>query len=391
MRQQVRQQRDLMRQQMRQQRESFRWQRRERESAENRPNWGQIRRLQAFETRRQRRAERDDDDDDDDSNGNSWRFARRRDRGDRDFWKFERRQEERAERDYWRFARRQHRFENRAGRLAEQFFYNTQPTYSYRAQPDVWFGDDYSDYNRYSRYTVYTPTYRSYDYVYNDYPINSPYVYDDDSYYDTNDGFDWKTLLFRSLISAFFANGNNVGYFSPTPQYGSFYDNNYYGYIPQYRYQPPYYTFGAAPNYAYYEPAAYYGYDQFVNYGVPVDYIAYDSLPYNDMVDIYSGGVTAELIQRALGTGYYQGLLEGQMARDLGWGDENYYDPYLYQQAIYDPYSSSIGDCRRYMSEGYELGYQDALAGRDDLDLGGLGGDIDLVSMLLGSVLSFRG
>jgi hypothetical protein len=96
------------------------------------------------------------------------------------------------------------------------------------------------------------------------------------------------------------------------------------------------------------------------------------------------------MIQRALGTGYYQGLLEGQQARRQGWGDQYYYDPYLYEQAIYDPYSTSIGNCRRYFSEGYELGYQDALSGRDQVDVAERG-DIDLVSLLLGSVLSLRG
>ena len=109
------------------------------------------------------------------------------------------------------------------------------------------------------------------------------------------------------------------------------------------------------------------------------------------MIALYSGTLEGEFIQRALGTGYYQGLLEGQLARDEGWGDEYYYDPYLYQQAMYDPYSSSIGDCRRYFSEGYEMGYRDALAGRDEFELADTGGGVDLVSLLLGSVLDFRG
>jgi hypothetical protein len=193
------------------------------------------------------------------------------------------------------------------------------------------------------------------------------------------------------VISVFFANTDNVGYVSSYPRYDLSYSDGYYGYVPRYRYHPPYYTFGYAPTYAYYEPAAYYGYDQYAYEGVSYDYIEYGSLPYDDMVAIYSGGLASELIQRALGVGYYQGLLEGRLARERGWGDDYYYDPYLYEQAMYDPYSSSIGDCRRYFSEGYEMGYQDAIAGRDEFELVERGGDIDLVSMLLGGVVSLRG
>jgi hypothetical protein len=265
--------------------------------------------------------------------------------------------------------------------------------YAYRHQPEVWFGDDYSDFDRYSRYTVYEPSYPAYDLGYGGYPANSPYSYSDDLFggYES-DGFDWKSLLFRSVISAFFSNSDNVGYLDPYPEYASSYDEDGpNGYIPQYSYQAPYYTFGSAPTYSYYEPASYYGYDQYADATIPAEYIPQESLPLSDMVDIYSGGFAGEFIQRALGTGYYQGLLEGQRAREEGWGDEYYNDPYLYEQALYDPYSSSMGNCRRYMSEGYEMGFQDALAGRDEFDLADTGGDIDLVSLLLGSVLSLRG
>jgi hypothetical protein len=196
-------------------------------------------------------------------------------------------------------------------------------------------------------------------------------------------------MLFRSVIAAFFGNSDNNGYYDPYPQY-SYYDTGY-GYEPLYSdyYQPTYYTFGYEPEYAYYEPAAYYGYDQYVGYGISQDSY-YGPLPYGDLQDIYSGGIEGELIQRALGVGYYQGLLEGQLARRRGWGDRYYCDPYAYEQAIYDPYSTSLGENRRYFSEGYELGYEDALRGNDEFDLA-QGGDIDLVSLLLGSALSLRG
>ena len=359
-----RNQRDIFQQQMRQNRQrDFRVERDQRQAyTEPRVNWGQIRRQQAFDAKQQR-----------------------------DILKAQRR----ADRDYWKSQSRQQRFDDR---VYDQPYYGgeyVQPQYSqpysYAPRRYIWFGDDYSDYDRYTNYTVYTPTYRSYDYVYSD-PFYAGYVYDDDYYYDYggDDGFDWKTLLFRSVISAFLANDDNVGYFDPYPQYSSVYDDGYYGYIPQYRYQPPYYTFGYAPTYAYYEPAAYYGYEQYAYEGVPYDYIAYGSLPYTDMEHLYSGSVAGELIQRALSTGYSQGYYEALAAREYGYAnDDTYYDPYLYDQTMYDPYSSSIGNCRRYFSEGYELGYADALNGRDEFDMAG-GGDIDLVSMLLTSVLDFR-
>ena len=365
-----------MMQQRRQQERSF---------AQPRQNWGQIRREQAFEAKRQRdalKAERRADKD-------YWKYAQRQQQyGQYDNYAY--RQPENYRGDYYQRDQYNRDQYNRDQYQGYQYRSDVQPYY-YTARPDVWFGDDYSDYDRYSRYTVYTPVYPSYDYGYNSYPVFGTYAYNDRYYYGDSDGFDWKSLLFRSLISAFFSNGDNVGYVDPYPQYASYVDNRYYGYIPEYRYQPPYYTFGYAPTYAYYEPAAYYGYDQYSNGGIPYDYIADGSLPYDDMVEIYSGGISAEIIQRALGTGYYQGILEGQAARQRGWGDRYYYDPYVYEQTIYDPYSSSMGDCRRYLSEGYEMGYQDALAGRDEFDLAREGGDIDLVSMLLGSVLSLRG
>ena len=77
------------------------------------------------------------------------------------------------------------------------------------------------------------------------------------------------------------------------------------------------------------------------------------------------------------------------MARRRGWDDEYYSDPYLYEQSMYDPYSSSIGDCRRYFSEGYEMGYSDGLRNEDEFYVAD-GGDVDLVSLLIGSAISMR-
>lgn len=307
------------------------------------------------------------------------------------------------QRDAWKYARKQRHFDERAFRRAERQYRRNARPYDYR-QRDAWaniYQPRYGDYRRYEptyrdhrSYAptyphYYRPEYRSYDYspIYSQYP---GYIYDDDdSGYYGYQRTSWVEPLIRSVIASFFSNGIDGGYYDdyayPQPDYGSDYD-----YAPQYSYyEPTYHTFGYAPTYSYYEPATYYGYDQYAYNSLPYD--AFDgALPYNDVHSIYSGGLAGELIQRALGTGYYQGLLEGQLARKRGWGDRYYSDPYLYEQAIYDPYSSSIGDCRRYFSEGYEMGYDDALRGRDEYALAD-GGDVDLVSLLLGNVASLRG
>jgi hypothetical protein len=138
-----------------------------------------------------------------------------------------------------------------------------------------------------------------------------------------------------------------------------------------------------------------YGYDPYLNV---IDPTPHDNLlgllPYGAEIDLLSGGLASELIGRALGTGYYQGLLDGQFARELGIGDDYYRDPYaLYNgnNPVFDPYSASMGEYRRVFSEGYELGYRDALAGREELGDQFDGDNVDLLSLLIGSALSFRG
>ncbi len=373
LRQQDRHQRDVMQQQMQQQRQ---WQNAQREQRrvyeQPKQNWGQIRREQAFEAKRER-----------------------------DSLKSQRR----SVRDTEKYAKKQQHFDDKAFRKAGRRYRQTAP-YAYE-QRDQWLNNSLYQ-PRYRDYRTSEPTYRdyrTYEPAYQDYrsyePAYQPYnepgyrVYDyspnygyngDDGYYSSGRS-SWVEPLIRSLIASFFSNGIGGGYYDDYAD-SQPYDRNDYGYAPQYS-QTSYNTFGYPPTYAYYEPATYYGYDEYANNGIPYD--AFQGvLPYNDVRDIYSGGLAGELIQRALGTGYYQGLLEGQQAQQRGWGDRYYSDPYLYEQAIYDPYSTSIGDNRRYFSEGYEMGYNDALRQRDEFDLAG-GGEVDLVSLLLGSVLSLRG
>ncbi len=344
--------------------------------AQPQQNWGQFRRQQAFAAKR-----------------------------DRDQFK----RQERSERDAWKFARKQQRFDDKAYRNSERAtrrydrsyadqqrnaWVNNYP-YQQRYRDNRTYGPSYPDYRSYRQtypqqyyqgQGFYEPQYRQNDYsqVYTPYGGN---VYDDYNGY-SNGGSNWAQPLIRSVIAAFFSNGVSNSYSDDYDQ--PYYAGDNYGYASQHQYsQPRYHTFGYAPTSAYYEPAAYYGHDQYTYNDLPYDRFA-GALPYNDVQDIYSGGIAGELIQRELGTGYYQGLLEGQQARKRGWGDRYYSDPYVYEQAIYDPYSTSIGDSRRHFSEGYEMGYEDALSGRDDFDLAG-GGEVDLVSLLLGNVLSFRG
>jgi hypothetical protein len=391
-----RQQRDAIRQQQMQQRQ---WQNIQRQQQrvyaqpqQPQTNWGQVRREQAFEAKRQRDA------------------LKYQERINREDWKYERKQQQFADKALRRAGRQYQQsapyaYEQRDGWLNNNELYQPRyrdyqtysPTYrdyrtydpTYRDYPT--YGSTYRDYPAYGSTSYpqyYQPDYRIYDYAQGYYPYPGD-IYADNGYYGYQRS-SWVEPLIRSVIATFFSSGISNGYYDDYA-YGDPYYGSDYGYGSQSGYyQPTYYTFGYAPSYTYYEPAAYYGYDQYAyNGGVPYDAFA-GGLPYNDVLSIYSGGLAGELIQRALGTGYYQGLLEGQMARQRGWGDRYYSDPYLYEQAIYDPYSSSLGDCRRYFSEGYEMGYQDALRGRDEFDLAD-GGDVDLVSLLLGNALSLRG
>lgn len=366
MRQQNQQQRDAVRQQMQQQRQWQNAQRDQRREYEQpKQNWGHVRREQAFEAKRER-----------------------------DILKSQRR----AEREAWKYSKKQQHFDEKAFRKAGRQDRQRAP-YVYE-QRDQWLDNNlyqprYRDYRTseptYRTYRSYEPTYQPYDepgYRVYDYSPNAGYQYGDNGYQSSGRN-SWVEPLIRSVIATFFSNGIGGGYYDDYAD-SQPYNRNDYGYERQYAYsQPSYNTFGYPPTNTYYEPAAYYGYDEYANNGIPYD-ASQGALPYNDVRDIYSGGLAGELIQRALGTGYHQGLLEGQLAQQRGWGDRYYSDPYLYEQAIYDPYSTSIGDNRRYFSEGYEMGYNDALRQRDEFDVAG-GGGVDLVSLLLGSVLSLRG
>jgi hypothetical protein len=86
-----------------------------------------------------------------------------------------------------------------------------------------------------------------------------------------------------------------------------------------------------------------------------------------------------------LAIGYEQGYHEGLAARRLKERDRVFYDPYSYDNISFDPYSVSLGDNRRCLSQGYELGYDDAInriGAYDRFEEG----EVDLVSLLIGTV-----
>lgn len=156
------------------------------------------------------------------------------------------------------------------------------------------------------------------------------------------------------------------------PQYGQYYaEPNYY-----YDNNEPVYGYGSPYNYAY---------DQ-DSFGGGNDILG--SLPIAELIQQFTGGndFVSSLIGGFLTQGYDQGFLAGQYARRNGLDEDDYYDPYVYEDGMYDPYSVTLGQNRQLLSEGYDLGYQDALSGQSDYDPID-DGNVDLVSLLLNNVL----
>jgi hypothetical protein len=146
-------------------------------------------------------------------------------------------------------------------------------------------------------------------------------------------------------------------------------------------YNPGYYT----PQYDYsYSPDYYSGY--------PLNSYSYDPYGYADDFPLgyfagsYGGtDYLSQMYADLLANGYEQGYLDGLYAsenRNVG-----YYDPYTYENTVYDPYSYTLGENRRCLSEGYQIGYQDALNGNDEYDPYYSDTNTDLVSLLISNVL----
>jgi hypothetical protein len=117
----------------------------------------------------------------------------------------------------------------------------------------------------------------------------------------------------------------------------------------------------------------------------------------------YGSGFISRIVGGLLASGYDQGYRDGLLAREAGYYDYSYYeDPYVYHAepyedeyveetvettySFYEPYNSySVYENRRCLSEGYELGYRDALYGNGDYDPYEAAANVDLVSVYVGA------
>ena len=223
-------------------------------------------------------------------------------------------------------------------------------------------------------------------------------VYYDNNYYgdqtDNNYGYDdgtnWKEQILRVVIANVIGNRLGGDQRETSAQYGQFYNqnsyNNSYDRRGGYNEVPRFVQSYGTPYSDEYQPE--YGDDgsQFGENSVTGGLL--NSLPIAELLERYTGGneFVSELIANFLAQGYDQGYVAGQSARRNRSENRFFSDPYVTQDGIYDPYSTSMGENRQVLSEGYELGYQDALDGRNDYDPQ-TDGNVDLVSLLLNNVL----
>lgn len=270
----------------------------------------------------------------------------------------------------------QYRIDNRRAIRDQQKFFKEQLKAQRRYQRDQ------------QRYSAYQ---------YRNYP--APVYRYDNNYYsnqsDYNRGTSWRGQILPMLIANIFGGGSN-SYNTGFPQ-DRYARTNVDPYEYQYR-QPTYapaYTYGPTydnsyNNYGYSDPYSYnpQGFDT----GSVLS-----SLPIAEIISQYTGQneFVSGLIGTFLSQGYDQGLMAGQNARQYGYTEAQYNDPYTNQNGAYDPYSVSLGENRRYLSEGYEQGYRDgydqgqrdAVYGGENYDQTNAGGS-DLIGVLLNSVLS---
>lgn len=185
--------------------------------------------------------------------------------------------------------------------------------------------------------------------------------YYDDSY---NDGGDWKSTLLRTVLSVVLGGS------------GDNFDDNSYAVDPAYAYS------GNSPVYA---PGGYYtSQPNWIYSPATYDATPYSDSPYRSM--IYADPYTRDIGRQALSAGYSQGFIDGQNAANYGYDD--YSSPYGTAPTAYSSYSTSMAERQRYMCEGYEIGYRDAQENRDSYGIDDGGGNLDIVSALLGSVMA---
>lgn len=312
-----------------------------------------------------------------------FRNWRDNDRRDNSFWGYKNYGQYRSAQVHRRNAERKadrYYDRNYGGYYYDDDYYDRYNWFEDRVVRNVIYNRIYNDYS-------YTPLYETI------YSYSDPYDYYDDydDYYD---------------IDYYYGAPINYTY------YGIPYDP-YYGYVPavtyyvpqygQVYYQEPYYT-GYYPTYSdysypygyanYYPTYSSYGND----YGYYNDGYGYYEDPYGyggggglgDIIGQLTGNsFLGELLSGFLVQGYDQGYLMGQVARDGGYGDEDYYyDPYAVNTSYYDSYSLNIAESRRIFSEGYEAGYRDAMMAREDEYMPYYDSQPDLISLLAGNLLS---
>jgi hypothetical protein len=270
-----------------------------------------------------------------------------------------------------------YRYDN--GYNNDPYYYSAPvyPSYQYYVQQYV---NPYRYYD--GGYLAYSPLYVPNTYIYTPYTAYatypyysnySPYYGYNDGYYDDG-GFNWKSMLVRTLIG--FVLGNN--------------NDDYYGlepYDPYYGYTQAVYTDQSYAPYGGYYPS----YQQ-IDYIQPVyNYAGYDvalvdTLPMYDMFGPSYGGYSSVTYREVLAQGYEQGYQAGYYARDMELNNDWADNGFVWNDDYVDPYAYSIGENRRCFSEGYSLGYQDAMAGRQDY-ISNYSGGTDLVSLLLSNVI----
>ena len=288
--------------------------------------------------------------------------------------------------------------------------------------------DDYETRYQVIRNIVYDRNYNSY---YNDY--SSYYPSYDAYYYDTpyepiygsplTVNYIYYGIPYNYVSYGNYGYASQYGYGNYDPYYYSPYYGGAYSSYTSYStyYYDPYSYSGYGPSYVSYGYPSYgyadysysnygysnYGYSNYgySNYGYPYQgyadygYAGYgnnsyggilNSLPVGDLVSELAGNsFVSELLSGFLTQGYDQGYIAGQYARDYGYDEEAYYDPYAYNETNYDTYSINLAENRRIFSEGYEAGYRDALQARNDEAYYPYeDSQPDLVSLLVGNVLS---
>ncbi len=262
------------------------------------------------------------------------------------------------------------------------------------ANPDLWqYNGDRRGYRQGVTVNPYTPGAGYYartngyyadpnGYAYN--PNHNYYQYEQYPY--SNNRTSLKTSILRAIIGSILGGfgGQDNGYYDPNA-----YNSNYRSGPVRYT-QPSYYNGGYLPQYTGYQPA----YPQYADYAPPQydNYSPYsggllNSLPIAALFGQRggTGGYITQILSQVLVQGYLQGLLDGRTARGSGRGRVYYNDPYVGADGIYDFYSPTIGENRQILSEGYGLGFEDALTGRNQYDPR-TAGKVNLVSLLLNNV-----